>query len=65
MKSPNRPPLPWREIRELVRYLEREACLMCDKPHPAHIGNAARTVRQWLDPKPPADPRQMSMIEKW
>jgi hypothetical protein len=56
--TPNRPPIPWREIRELVRYLEHEE-------HSAHIGNAVRTVRQWLDPKPPVDERQTTMLGKW
>ena len=62
--NPNRPPIPWREIRELVRYLEHEERRMRDNAHPAHIGNAVRAVRQWLDPKPPVDERQITMFGK-
>jgi hypothetical protein len=65
MKS-NRPPIPWREIRELVRYLEHEERHLRDNPHPAHIGHAVRAVREWLNPKrQPPDPNQMTMIGRW
>ena len=62
----NRPPIPWKSIRELVRYLEHEERHMSDSPHPAHIGVAVRQVREWLDPKKPEPgPNQISMIGKW
>jgi hypothetical protein len=60
----NRPPIPWKEIRELVRYLEHEERHMNNNPHPAHIGQAVRKVREWLK-KQADDPNQISMIGKW
>jgi len=42
--KPNRPPIPWREIRALVSYLK------LNRPHPSHIELAADLVAEWLDP---------------
>jgi hypothetical protein len=44
MKSNKRPPIPWREIRALVRYLKT------NRPQPDHIELAMSLVSEWLDP---------------
>ena len=59
MKSLNRPPIPWAEIRALVRHLSNMA------DNPKSVDDAVRVVRDWLDPKRPADPNQMTMLGRW
>jgi hypothetical protein len=53
--------MPWKEIRELVRYLGHEERNLTDSSHPAHIGHAVRTVRQWLNPKHVVDENQAKL----
>jgi hypothetical protein len=57
----NGPPIPWREIRELVRYLGHEERNLTDNSQPAHIEHAVRTVRQWLNPKHVVDENQAKL----
>ena len=47
MKNLNRPPIPWAEIRALVRHLSNMA------DNPKSVDDAVRVVRDWLDPKRP------------
>jgi hypothetical protein len=33
--------------------------------NPKSVDDAVRVVRDWLNPKRPADPNQMTMLERW
>jgi hypothetical protein len=55
----NRPPIPWKEIRTLVRHLSNTM------DNPKSVDDAVRVVRDWLDPKRPTDPDQMTMLGTW
>jgi len=57
--KPNRPPIPWREIRALVRQLSNTT------DNPKSVDDAVGVVRDWLDPKRPTDPDQMTMLGRW